>query len=127
VKLGYVILYVPDVRAAVDFYAEAFGLKLRFIHDTGHYAEMETGGTALGFANEKFAPTKGLFTANRPEKQAAGAEIALTTGNVDKAFERAVKHGAKIVLVPVRKPWGQIVSYVRDLNGFLVEICSVME
>ncbi|MFO0110274.1 MAG: VOC family protein, partial [Alphaproteobacteria bacterium] len=25
---------------------------------------------------------------------------------------------------PEQKPWGQTVAYVRDLNGFLVEICS---
>jgi lactoylglutathione lyase len=127
VKLGYVILYVPDVRAAVDFYATAFELKIRFVHQSGNYAEMETGNTALGFANEKFAPTYGLFTPNRLGKQASGAEIVLTTDDVDRSFELAVKHGAVVMLVPVRKPWGQIVSYVRDLNGFLVEICSVMK
>jgi lactoylglutathione lyase len=127
VKLGYVILYVADVRATADFYAAAFGLKVRFVHESGHYAEMITGDTALGFANEKFTPTKGLFIANRPDKQAAGTELALTTDDVERSFERAVKHGATVVLVPVRKPWGQIVSYVKDNNGFLIEICSVMK
>ncbi len=126
-QLGYVILYVSDVRATCDFYTAAFGLKLRFIHDSGHYAEMETGKTALGFANEKFTPTKGLFTANRPSHQSAGAEIALVSENVDRSFEQAVDNGAKIVLLPVRKPWGQTVCYVKDNNGFLVEICSVMK
>ena len=28
---------------------------------------------------------------------------------------------------PHAKPWGQVVAYVRDLNGFLVELCSAME
>ena len=126
-RLGYVILYVPDVRATVEFYAVVFKLELRFIHESGHYAEMETGGTALAFANEKFTPTKGLFTLNRPDQQSSGAEIALISDDVERSFERAVNHGAKIVLLPVRKPWGQIVCYVKDNNGFLVEICSAMK
>jgi lactoylglutathione lyase len=32
--------------------------------------------------------------------------------------------GASAVKSPETKPWGQIVGYVRDPNGFLVEICS---
>ena len=36
----------------------------------------------------------------------------------------ALAAGATAVRAPAKKPWGQIVSYVRDNNGFLVEICS---
>jgi uncharacterized glyoxalase superfamily protein PhnB len=46
--------------------------------------------------------------------------------NVKKAFAKAVKAGAVAVSQPTKKPWGQIVSYVRDCNGVLVEICSSM-
>jgi catechol 2,3-dioxygenase-like lactoylglutathione lyase family enzyme len=123
-ELGYVVFYVPDVRATVAFYSSAFRLKARFIHESGHYAEMETGATALGFANEKFAPTRGQFHPNRPDQQAAGAEIVLTTDDVERSFQHAVKEGATVVLVPTRKPWGQTISYVKDLNGIIVEICS---
>ena len=35
-QLRYIILYVPDVGAAMDFYARAFRLELRFLHDDGH-------------------------------------------------------------------------------------------
>jgi hypothetical protein len=30
------------------------------------------------------------------------------------------------VVEPVDKPWGKTISYVRDLNGFIVELCSVV-
>ena len=105
---------MPEVRATVDFYVAAFRLTLRFIHESGHYAEMETGATALAFASEKFTPTKGLFAVNRPALQSAGAEIALISDDVERSFEHAVDNGAKIVLLPVRKPWGQVVCYVKD-------------
>lgn len=46
------------------------------------------------------------------------------TDAVEAAFDRAVSAGAVAVKRPERKPWGQLVGYVRDSNGFLVEICS---
>lgn len=123
-KLGWVILYVPDVERAVQFYERAFGLKQRFVHESG-YAEMETGATALAFASEALASGNGVtFALNRRENPAAGVEIALVSDDVRAAHDAAVAAGATEVKGPVTKPWGQTVSYVRDLNGVLVELAS---
>jgi uncharacterized glyoxalase superfamily protein PhnB len=43
---------------------------------------------------------------------------------VRAAFDASLAAGAIAVVEPTDKPWGQTVSYVRDLNGFLVELCS---
>jgi catechol 2,3-dioxygenase-like lactoylglutathione lyase family enzyme len=124
-RLGYVILYVPDVAAALAFYAAAFGLARRFLHESGAYGEMETGGTALAFAAEAMVEGNGLaFRASRAGEPPAAAEVGLLTEDVAAAYARAVAAGAAPCLPPTQKPWGQTVSYVRDLNGFLVEICS---
>jgi len=126
-KLGYIILYVPDVAQSVVFYEKAFGLVRRFIHESGQYAEMDTGATALAFASEDMVSTTCHgFRRNRLEDQAAGAEVALVTDDVPKSFTRAVAAGALPVVQPIEKPWGQVISYVRDSNGFLVEICSAV-
>ena len=98
-KLGYVILYVPDVTAAVAFYQAAFGLDCRFQHETS-YAEMETGATALALCLESFAPTAGQFRLNRPDVEAAGAEVAFVIDNVASAYARAIGAGAPSVLPP---------------------------
>ena len=124
-KLGYTIIYVADVVATVAFYEKAFGLARRFVHESNLYAEMETGSTVLGFAGEAMAETNGVaIRPNRPGDVAAGIEIALVTDDPAAAYEKAVAAGAVAVKPPVRKPWGQTVGYVRDLNGCLVEICS---
>lgn len=124
-KLGYVILYVPDVAGAVTFYEKAFGLAHRFVHESGQYAEMETGATALAFASEEMVSTSCHgFRRNRPRDEAAGAEVAFVTADVPASYKRAVDAGAVPLVEPMTKPWGQVVSYVRDLNGFLVEVCS---
>lgn len=124
--LGYIIIYVLDVSATISFYEKAFGLKLRFMHESNQYAEMETGQTTLAFANENFAMVSFQFRPNRQKEQAAGAEIAFVVENVEEKFKHAVNSGAVEVAKPAQKPWGQIVSYVRDNNGFLVELCSAI-
>ena len=123
-RLGYVIIYVKDIQDTVAFYEKAFGLKPRFIHESGSYAEMETGTTALAFADEKFVKDSHPFRTNRRSEEAPGIEISLVTDDVKKQFDKAIKAGAISVIKPTQKPWGQLVSYVKDINGCLVEICS---
>lgn len=124
-KLGYTILYVEDVTKTIDFYQRAFSLKLKFVHESNQYAEMETGETTLAFASEALAQSNGVsIRPNRGGEPAAGFEIALVTTAVAAAFEKAVRAGAKEIAPPMAKPWGQTVAYVTDLNGILVEICE---
>lgn len=123
-NLGYCILYVPDVAAAVAFYETAFALEKRFVHESGTYAEMETGATALGFAAESIASDNVSFRKQRPAGEPPAVEIAFVTEDVQAAVDRAVKAGAKLLKKPTTKPWGQVVSYVADLNGFVVELCT---
>ncbi len=125
-KLGYVILYVPDVAGAVAFYERAFGMARRFVHESGTYAELETGATALAFASEEMVASSHDFRRNRPQDEAAGAEVGFVTEDVPASYKRAVQAGATPLVEPTTKPWGQVVSYVRDLNGFIVEICSAV-
>ena len=126
-RLGYVIVYVADVPATLAFYERAFGLSRRFLHESNAYGELETGGTALAFAAESLIALNGLKAhPNRPTDHPAGAEIGLVTDDVAAAYRKAVSAGAAAYKAPALKPWGQTVSYVRDNNGFLVEICSPM-
>jgi catechol 2,3-dioxygenase-like lactoylglutathione lyase family enzyme len=124
-KLGYVITYVPDVAATVAFYEQAFGLMPRFVHESGTYSELDTGSTALAFADEAFVSQSGIsFEPARPTSPPAAVEIALVTDDVAAAVARALAAGAAAVKLPESKPWGQTVAYVRDLNGLLVELCT---
>jgi len=51
-------------------------------------------------------------------------EIAFVTEDVEKAYKKAVKAGAMEVEKAQQKPWGQTVAYVRDIDGFLIELCT---
>ena len=124
-KFGYTIIYVPDVLASVEFFEAAFGLKRRFVHESG-YAELDTGSTALAFASHELGASNlpdGYVKANVSEVP-LGMEIALVTDDVTAAHAIAINAGAVSIKEPLLKPWGQTVSYVRCSDGTLVEICS---
>lgn len=125
-KLGYVILYVDNVGATVEFYERAFDLKRRMLDDEQNYGELETGGTRLAFAARAFVSQ--MLPVDLAQlgsgEAAAPVELGFVATDVAAAFKRAVAAGAAQVKPPETKPWGQTVGYVRDLNGFLVEICS---
>ena len=126
-KLGYTLLYVDDVEMSLDFYSKAFGLEIAFLHESKQYGEMKTGETKLGFVQHETATSHGFeYEKITPKSKAPGIEIGFVTSDVEKAFNQAVKAGAVSVSKPTQKPWGQTVSYVRDCNGFLVEICSAI-
>lgn len=123
-KFGYTIIYVADVAATVEFYERAFDLKRRFVHESGQYAEMETGATVLAFTGDELASQSVTpdYIPNKPESHPGGFEIAFTAEDVPASFAKAVNAGAAVVKEPATKPWGQTVGYVRDLNGIIVEI-----
>ena len=128
-KLGYTILYVPDVEQTVSFYEDAFGLSRRFVHESGTYAELETGETVLAFAAHDLAASnfEASYRRTLPSEAPPAFEIGLVTDDVPGTFERATEAGAEPLAEPTEKPWGQIVSYVRDIDGVIVEICTPVE
>lgn len=125
-KLGYTILYVPDVAASLDFFERAFGLKRRFLHESGTYGELDTGETTLSFADHALAEHNFAGGHVRADASALplGMEIGLVTDDVAAAHAAALRAGARELSRPVTKPWGQVVSYIRTPDGCLVELCT---
>jgi len=128
IKFAYTILYVKNVDKAVDFYENAFGFTKKFVTPEGDYAEIVSGETTISFATTTLANsnlTEGFIESNLNNKP-FGIEIGFTTDDVEATVKSAVEAGAVIVENPKTKPWGQVVSYIRDLDGFLIEICTAM-
>jgi catechol 2,3-dioxygenase-like lactoylglutathione lyase family enzyme len=128
-KLGYTILYVPDVAASLAFFERAFGLRRRFLHDSGTYGELDTGPTTLAFA------AHALGDANFPgghvhadtSARPLGMEIGLVTDDVGAAHASALQAGARELRAPESRPWGQVVSWLRCPDGCLVELCTPLD
>lgn len=125
-KFGYIILYVPSVPEAISFYEAAFSQRRKFVVPTNDYGELD-GPLPIAFANfEQASASTGSSFGPSPASPPP-VEIAFVTDDVDAALETALKAGAVLAKAAVDKPWGQRVAYVKDINGFLVEICDAVK
>jgi len=130
VNFAYTLVYVPDVAASLAFFDRAFGLKTRFLHESGAYGEVDTGagGTTLAFVDHATArdSVQHDYVAADTSPRPLGIEIGFTVADVQAAYDRAITAGARALAAPVTKPWGQTVAYVRCPDGTLVELCTAM-
>lgn len=128
IKFSYTILYVQDVLKTIEFYEKVFGFERKFITPDDHYAELLSGETTLSFASVHFAKEnfEGGFIESDVKNKPFGIEIGFTTDDVEATVKAAIDAGAVLVSAPKTKDWGQIVAYIKDIDGFLVEICTPM-
>lgn len=128
IKFAYTILYVTDVEKTIRFYETAFNFTRRFISPDNQYGELISGETTLSFASASLAKSNipGGFIESKLSNKPFAQEIGFTCADVADTVNKAVKAGAILVENPVTKPWGQTVAYIRDPEGFLIEICTPM-
>lgn len=105
----------------------AFSQTTKFITPEKDYGELIglENCPPLAFALKSLAKdSTGLDVATRPTDIALPFEVAFITEDVDAAVDKALAAGATLAKAAVKKPWGQTVAYVRDCNGFLIELCT---
>lgn len=122
----YTILYVKNVSASLDFYERAFGFNRMFLHEGGDYGELSTGETKLAFSSTELMQQLGKNPAS-PIAANPTFELAFESDNVQADLKRALSAGAVLVQEMREEPWGQSTSYVSDPDGYLIEICSVVQ
>ncbi|MEL6917854.1 MAG: VOC family protein [Bacteroidota bacterium] len=129
IQYAYTILYVEDVTRTMEFYNNALGFEQKFLTPEKDYGEIVSGGTTIAFANLELASSnlKNGFIRSDLNNKPFGIELAFTTWEVEKVMENAITNGAVLLEKAVKKPWGQKVGYIRDLNGFILEICTPIQ
>ena len=128
-KYGYTIIYVKDVLETIVFYENAFGFERGTIVKEGgivYYAELKSGETTIAFASYEMGKMNfdDKYKKVTPKGNPVGIELVFVDDDVEASTNRAVEAGAKLIAKPTEKPWGQTVSYVRSIEGTLIEICS---
>ncbi len=125
-KYTYTILYVKNVLDTIEFYERAFGFQRKFLTPEKDYGELISGETTISFASIELGSSnfKNGFQKSSLSNKPFGIELAFTTESIEIDFEKAKKAGAIEVEKLITKPWGQKVGYVKDNNGFLIEICT---
>ncbi|MEL6911655.1 MAG: VOC family protein [Cyanobacteria bacterium J06629_2] len=125
-KYGYTIVYVSSVPKTLEFYRDAFGFAVKFIHESKTYGELDTGGTTLAFASHELGEMNlgGKYLKGDLHGELFGIELGFITEDVAAAMKKAIAHGALLIKTAETKPWGQTVGYVRAIDGSLIELCT---
>ena len=125
-KFGYTILYVENVKETLAFYEKAFGFQQKFITPEEDYGELITGETTIAIASLGLGSANFVngITPSSATTKPFGIELAFVSETIESDFKRALENGATLFEPLSQKPWGQQVGYVRDINGFLIEICT---
>jgi uncharacterized glyoxalase superfamily protein PhnB len=110
-------LVVPDARAALAFYGEAFGAVPRgepYVQDDGRtgHAEVVVAGALVMLADE--FPEIGLLSPLA--RGGVSATLHLEVPDVDATVERAVSAGAQLERAAAEAPYGRT-AVVRDPAG----------
>jgi lactoylglutathione lyase len=134
-QLGYVILFVGDLKRSVGFYRDVIGVPFK-LHGDG-YAEFATRGARFGLYDRNRlqeltgqGPTPprggpGDRQGGPPENRGSpGGEVVFLVGDVDAEAERLAAAGATILRGPVDRPWGHRTLHVEDPDGFVVELAE---
>ncbi len=87
---------------------------------------MISGQTTIAFASLDLGNSnfKNGFKKIDINEKPFGIEMAFTSENIESDFQNAINSGATEYEPIIEKPWGQKVGYLRDNNGFLIEVCT---
>ena len=118
----YVVLVVDDVDRSLDFYVGILGLALG--HRSGPFAQLDTGVTRVAlYARSAMSDTLGR-PLRAPSDDAPGFELGFKVDDCDAAFRDLVDRGATPAVEPQDRAWGQRTAYLRDPDGYLVELAQ---
>ncbi len=128
-KLDGFGIFVKDMPTMVKFYRDVLEFEIKEEENTTNVYLLKDGTLFLLYRRSDFEKmTDNKFGyANGTNGH---YEIALSVDNydaVDKAYDEAIKKGAKPIMQPTTEPWGQRTCYISDPEGNLIEIGSFIE
>jgi uncharacterized glyoxalase superfamily protein PhnB len=107
------ILIYDDIDRAIEWLCRAFGFaeRLRAERDgVVAHAQLSVAESAIMLGRQG-----GVFRA--PDGESVAAYVHVTVADVDKHFERAAQHGARIVQPPHNMPFGERQYTAQDHAG----------
>ena len=125
-RLGWVIVYVPDVEAAIAFYEQSFGLERSFVargrglRRARHRRRPSSRSRPRRWATPTSRAASGARAPTGPSTSSSRSS-STTPRRPSRAPSRTARPRSRS---PSSKPWGQIVAYVRDPFGTLVELAT---
>lgn len=118
------ILAVADVDRSVAFYRDLMGFDVDAIYDDPPYATLVRAGMRLSLA-EQGHPAEdrpGVLMTAPPDPSSAAVVLVLEVADCMAVHADLVSAGAAMLAPPYSPPWGGHRFFVRDPDGYLVEV-----
>jgi catechol 2,3-dioxygenase-like lactoylglutathione lyase family enzyme len=119
-EIGAVSLYYPDLGAARQFYADAFGLDAQQLDDS----------TAMIRFEETFVFLVKSLTAAQPlpevldQAQKGAGQFAMIVDDVDAVCAEIIGRGVRPLTGPADRDWGMRTATFADPGGYIWEIAQ---
>jgi catechol 2,3-dioxygenase-like lactoylglutathione lyase family enzyme len=120
--IGAITLFVEDLEAAKQFYAEVFGLPVFFEDDNS--AVFKFGNTLVNLL--KTTAARELIEPAAVASREAGARFQFTieVDDVDAMCAALAKRGVPLLNGPMDRPWGIRTASFTDPAGHIWEIAQ---
>lgn len=107
-----------DVAEAVTWLCDAFGFAER-LRIGNHRAQLSFGTGAIAVTERRLeqATDSADTTESPPGRVEVAHSVMVRVHDVDQHFERAVRHGARMLRPPTDYPFGERQCTVEDLGG----------
>ena len=107
-RIGYVIVGVKSLEAAVSFYRDTMGFNFEFSEPEMHFASFKVGDMRFSLA-EGAEETHGTGDRNT----GIGFEVA----DLDAAYAELSGKGVRFTMGPGKMPWGRSMAMFVDPDG----------
>jgi catechol 2,3-dioxygenase-like lactoylglutathione lyase family enzyme len=118
------ILAVADVGRSAAFYRDVLGFEVEAEYDDPSYATLSRAGTRLSLA-EQGHPAEdrpGVAMVAPEDRARAAVVLVLEVADALAVHDGLAAAGADLLAPPYSPPWGGHRFFVRDPDGFLVEV-----
>jgi uncharacterized glyoxalase superfamily protein PhnB len=128
-------LVVSDAAAAAEFYERAFAAEILYRSPSpsghGEHIHLRVWSALIQVsteeANYRESKLQGPLLASPETLNGSTCIFQVRVPDVDKAYERAINHGALPALPPTDMFWGDRYGWVSDPFGQMWALCTVKE
>ncbi len=119
-----VILAVAKVDRSLAFYRDVLGFSVDAVYDDPPYATLSRAGMRLSLAEQGHAAEDrpGVLMTAPEDPARAVVVLVLEVEDCLAVHDELGRKGANFLAPPYSPPWGGHRFFVRDPDGFLVEV-----
>ena len=111
-KIGFVRVFVEDLRKSLDFYTKSLGMELDYT-DHKNWAQF-VSGEDVSLALELCDPAR---TEQGAKLVGRYVGVTLMVEDLQAVYERLKSKGVEFLGPPERQPWGGTLANFKDLDG----------